>query len=82
MKTSAVVDALKANGIKVSPNHVYLIKSKTKGRKRRQKREAVAAMASKTGMVNPIEVVGRLKGIARELGGMKQLKQLVDLLTE
>jgi hypothetical protein len=80
LKTSEVVAALKAKGVDVSSNHVYLIRSKAKGRKRRQRREAVAALVSRTGMANPIQVVGRLKVIAAELGGLPQLKQLVDLL--
>jgi hypothetical protein len=31
---------------------------------------------------NPVELVLRVKDLAREVGGIKHLKQLVDLLAE
>lgn len=33
-------------------------------------------------MKNPVELVLRVKDLAREVGGINQLKQLVDLLAE
>jgi hypothetical protein len=81
MKTGAVITALKGKGIKVSANHVYLIKSKAKSRKRRQKREAVAATTSRHGISNPTQAVIRVRELARDLGGFANLKSLVDVLT-
>jgi len=36
----------------------------------------------KTGAANPVELVLRVKDMAREVGGIRNLKQLVDLLAE
>jgi transposase len=78
--TKEVVEALATKGVKVSANHVYLIKSKLKMKKRRQKREKAAAMIQRTGTPNPVQAVMKVKTLARELGGLKNLKQLVDVL--
>jgi hypothetical protein len=80
--TRMVVDQLAEKGIKVHPNHVYLVKSKMKQRKRRQKREKVAATTRSTGIPNPAVAVTKVKTLALELGGLKNLKQLVDVLSE
>jgi len=82
MKTSALIESLKSKGIKVSSNHVYLIKSKLKGRKRRQTRERAAAASKKIGMTNPAQAVLDVRALALRLGGMKNLKTLVDVLAE
>jgi transposase len=80
--TKEVVEALAAKGVKVSPNHVYLIKSKMKMKKRRQVREKAAAVIQRTGTPNPAQAVTKVKTLALELGGLKNLKQLVDVLSE
>jgi transposase len=80
--TREVVEALATKGVKVSPNHVYLIKSKMKMKKRRQKREKAAAVIQRTGTPNPAQAVTKVKALALELGGLKNLKQLVDVLSE
>lgn len=80
--TKEVVDALATKGVKVSANHVYLIKSKMKMKKRRQKREKVAATTRSTGMPNPAQAVTKVRMLARELGGLRNLKELVDVLSE
>ena len=80
--TKEVVEALATKGVKVSPNHVYLIKSKMKMKKRRQKREKAAAVIQRTGTPNPAQAVTKVRTLALELGGLKNLKQLVDVLSE
>jgi hypothetical protein len=80
--TREVVEALATKGVKVSTNHVYLIKSKMKMKKRRQKREKAAATTRSTGMPNPAQAVTKVRVLARELGGLGNLKQLVDVLSE
>ena len=80
--TKAVVAGLAEKGIKVAPTLVYFIKSKAKQAKRRAKRERVAASSRQTSAANPVEVVIRVKDLAREVGGIKNLKMLVDLLAE
>jgi hypothetical protein len=80
--TKEVVDALAGKGVKVSANHVYLIKSKMKMRKRRQKREKATAVSRNAGVHNPAMAVTKVRELARDLGGMTILKQLVEVLSE
>jgi hypothetical protein len=63
-------------------NYDYYIKSQAKKTKRRQKRARAAAASATTKHGNPVEVVLRVKNLAREVGGIKNLKMLVDLLAE
>jgi hypothetical protein len=77
-----VVTLLAGRGIKVAPSLVYFIKSKAKQAQRKQKRARVAAASERTGTGNPVEVVLRVKDLAREVGGIGNLKILVDLLAE
>jgi hypothetical protein len=76
MESKAVIAGLAERGVKVSPTMVYYVRSKMKQAKRKEKRARVAANS------NPVELVLRVKDLAREVGGIKHLKQLVDLLAE
>jgi ABC-type Fe3+ transport system substrate-binding protein len=80
--TKDVIAQLASKGIKVAPTLVYYIKSKQNQQKRKQKRERVAASSRTTPARNPVELVARVKALAREVGGIRPLKQLVDLLAE
>jgi hypothetical protein len=64
----------------VAPTLVYFIKSKQRLAKRRAKRDRAAESSRRTGSKNPVEVVIQIKDLARELGGIKKVKMLVDLL--
>jgi hypothetical protein len=64
-------------GAKVSQTMVYYVRSKL-GQAARKARREQAAVTSRS----PVELVGRVKKLAAEVGGMKQLKQLVDLLAD
>src|SRR5437016_3837753 len=77
-----IVTLLGEKGLKVSSTLGYYIKSQANTAKRRQKRDRVAAASERTLHANPIEVVQRVKNLAREVGGIKNLKMLVDLLAE
>ena len=77
-----VIAQLAEKGIRVTPTMVYYVRSKLKLAKRRAKRERVAESSRKTAAKNPVELVLRVKDLAREVGGIKHLKQLVDLLAE
>ena len=77
-----IIAQLASQGIKVSPTLVYFVKSKQSQARRKAKRTRVAATSRSTGTPNPVEVVTRVKELARELGGVKNLKLLVDLLAE
>src|SRR4051812_3272602 len=77
-----VVAQLADRGIKVDPTLVYYVRSKQKQAKRRQRRERVAESSRQNAVGNPVELVLRVKDLAREVGGIRNLKQLVDLLAE
>jgi hypothetical protein len=76
MDSKTVIGRLGDKGVKVSATMVYYIRSKMNKAKRKEKRARVAATT------NPVELVLRVKDLAREVGGIKHLKQLVDLLAE
>jgi hypothetical protein len=80
--TKDIVAGLAEKGIKVAPTLVYFIRSKANQVKRRAKRDRVAESSRQSGSKNPVEVVLRVKDLVREVGGIKNLKTLVDLLAE
>lgn len=77
-----IVKLLGEKGIKVAPTLVYYIRSKGKQAARKAKRARVAAQSERTAERNPVETVMRVKELARGMGGIKNLKMLVDLLAE
>jgi hypothetical protein len=77
-----IIGVLAGKGIKVAPTLVYYVRSKQNQAIRREKRARVAAASRKTQTANPVELVLRVKDIAREVGGIDNLKMLVDLLAE
>ena len=80
--TKSVIAQLADRGVKVSPTMVYYIRSKDRLAKRKAKRARVAESSRNSGVANPVELVLRVKDMAREVGGIRNLKQLVDLLAE
>ena len=80
--SKTVIARLAEKQIKVSPTMVYYVRSKMGQAKRRAKRELVAESSRQMAAKNPVEIVLRVKDLAREVGGIKHLKQLVDLLAE
>jgi hypothetical protein len=80
-KTKEVVEGLAAQGTKVSPNHVYLIKSKGKAKVRKAKGDKIRAVAaSRPGIKDHADAVTQVKTLAHQLGGLSSLKALVDAL--
>src|SRR5947209_3256233 len=78
--TKDVIARAAAKGIKVSANHVYFIKGAMK--KRKPGRRGPTAGAPANGSPSPVQAVTKVKALAQELGGLKALKQLVDLLLQ
>lgn len=76
IKSKQVVETLAGRGITVTPSLVYMIKSKFKRKVRREKREKAMKMGS------PIDLIIKVKELAREAGGISHLKRLVDVLAE
>jgi hypothetical protein len=80
-----IVSACAERGITVQPNLVYLIKSKMKDKTHRAKRQRAAEAVQaneKAGFATPVQLIVQVRGLAQKAGGMKHLKQLVDLLAE
>ncbi|MCE9561258.1 MAG: hypothetical protein K8U57_04310 [Planctomycetes bacterium] len=77
-----VVAALGEKGIKVAPSLIYFVKSRASHAKRKARREQMAEGLSKSGVVTPVDLVIRVKNLANEVGGIKNLKKLVDVLAE
>ncbi|HVK13193.1 MAG TPA: hypothetical protein VM597_30855 [Gemmataceae bacterium] len=81
IKSKDLIGQLAGKGIKVAPSLVYMVKSKLNKGRRKARRDRASAAAG-AAVKNPVEVILRVKDLARELGGYRNLKQLVDLLAE
>jgi hypothetical protein len=81
-QSKEIVAYLAEEGVKVQPSLVYYIRSKQLNEKRRQKRQRVAETSVKTGNANPVELIVKVKGLARDAGGILNLKRLVDALAD
>ena len=66
----------------MTPNLVYALKTKARARHRKQKRQQAVQAGRNAGMANPVALVLRVRQLAVEAGGIKHLKQLVDVLAE
>jgi hypothetical protein len=82
IKSKELISQLAEKGVKVAPGLVYMVKSKLNKGQRRARREKATAAAGGFVVQNPVEVIVRLKDFARDLGGYKNLKKLVDLMAE
>ena len=84
-----VVAALAEKGIKISNALFYFTKGQMKGRKARKKKEqntvATAAKVAEATLVvkgDALSTILKVKAWAKEVGGMKTLKALVEALSE
>lgn len=59
-----------------------MVKSKAGKAKRRAKRDSAVAASGGMAVQNPLAMLKKLKGLAEEVGGMKNLLQIVTLLAE
>jgi hypothetical protein len=66
----------------VSPNLVYLIKSKMGRKARKVKRQKAVAASEAAGLSDPVRLIRSIRELSSQAGGMKKLKELVDLLAE
>jgi hypothetical protein len=84
MPVKEIVSTLEKRGITVADTLVYFVKGKMKGRAGRRKkvRQMVGAVAATTGNNDAVKTILKVKACANEVGGMKKLKALVDLLSE
>lgn len=90
IKANDAVSALAEKGIQIKASLFYIVKGKALGRKKRRKKAEAKAItvvegASVTSPVSngdALATILKLKGFAREVGGLKTLKKLVDALSE
>lgn len=80
--TKEIVAALAEKGIKVAPTLVYFIRSKANQAKRRAKRERAMESSRQSVTTDPVALVRKVRDLGREVGGIQNLKKLVDLLAE
>ena len=82
IKVSEVVAQLAQQKVTVNPNLVYMIKSKGIRKAKKAKRKLVLEATRTAGFVNPVQLIVEVRALAEKAGGMKHLKQLVDLLAQ
>src|SRR3954453_17475606 len=80
--TKDVVAGLGEKGVKVAPTLVYFIRSKANQAKRRAKRDRVAEPSRQTAPAYPVALIQTVRDLGRQVGGIRTLKKLVDLLAE
>ena len=66
---------------------VYMVKGSMKSKAGRKRRKAarVAKVASRGGnglVADPVALIKKVKALAEEAGGMRQLKELISVLTD
>ena len=82
-KAKETKEALAAQGIKVSDNHIYLIKSHAKDKARKAKGAKLRAVAAaRPAIKDYADAVNQVKMLAHQLGGLSSLKALVDALAD
>ena len=81
-RSKEIITLLAAKGIKVRPTLVYYIKSKENHQKREEKRKRAAETSKKSGAGGPVDLIIKVRDLAKLAGGMRYLKQLVDILAE
>ena len=69
-------------GIKVRATLVYYIKSKENHQKREEKRKRAAETSKRSGAGSPVDLILKVRELSKQAGGMRYLKQLVDILAE
>ena len=79
-KVSEVVAQLAQQKITVNPNLVYMVKTKGRRKAKRAKRKLVLEATKTAGFINPVQLIVEVRALAEKAGGMRHLKQLVELL--
>ena len=77
---------LAEKGINLTKGLFYLVRGGMKSKKRKTKVKVAQEMAtsapSSNGATDALTTIKQIKGLATELGGIKQLKALVEALSE
>jgi hypothetical protein len=83
-KAKEVVTSLARRNIEVKPGLVYMLKGRLAQMKshRKQKAARVARAGQKTGSMDPVALVVKVKALAKEAGGLHNLLNLVSVLAD
>jgi hypothetical protein len=79
MPAGEVVSTLASRGLKVHTNLVYTLRAQTKSRRKGRRANAIQAT---NGAADPVQLVRKVKELAARAGGMKQLRELVEVMAE
>jgi hypothetical protein len=80
--TREIVTALAEKGVKVTSALVYMIKSKAKHAKKRARRDRAVESSRGMAAADPVALIRSVRELGERVGGIKNLKRLVDLLAE
>jgi hypothetical protein len=82
IKAQEIVSSLATKGIQVSKNLVYLVKGQTQGEQTRRRRvhRSAANVARASGSADAVKTILKVKSLASEVGGLDNLKALVEAL--
>jgi hypothetical protein len=79
MPVREVVKVLAEKGISVQPSLVYVVKNKARIKRKKQRRERAANLVTNG---DPVATVKKVKVLAGEVGGIRKLRELVEMLAE
>jgi hypothetical protein len=87
IKGKDAISELAQKGIDVKASLFYLVKGKMSGRKRRRRKnqQKAATMLTQGGAgrgSDPLTTIRKVKSLAAEVGGLRSLKAIVDILSE
>jgi hypothetical protein len=84
MTVKKAIKELADKGIEADSNQVYFVLGGVKGKAKRKKGQRAAAMSAvaMSSAAIPIEAIAELRSLATKVGGLANLKRLVDVLME
>jgi hypothetical protein len=81
-KAPEIVELLAAQGVRVKPHLVYLVRSKSRRKKAKRRRQQAVAVSRAAGVSDPVKLIMKVRELADGAGGIKALQRLVDALAE
>jgi hypothetical protein len=80
--TPEIIALLAAQGVRVKPHLVYLVRSKSRRKKARRRRQRAVTVSRAAGVSDPVKLIMKVRELADGAGGIKALQRLVDALAE
>ena len=82
MPVKEIVSTLAQKNMKVHPNLVYGLKAHMRHKRVKQRRQAAGQVTGHANSVDVVPVIRRVRDLARDVGGMSKLQELVAVLAE